>query len=166
MKHFKALLARLVPSAIGRRTGVRAVVFAFALGTSVFAVQSPSMADEDFFEWCGRAAVHCQTGIVVSSFTADKCVQELYEYTIVCIKYSGDYVYVYDGKSDNRQGIASISTPTTAVQGRWCRNPSIAGTWARCHFDWDDSVTKAVYGGTRGGYEDANYTRLWTFDNN
>jgi hypothetical protein len=163
MTRFNALLPKL-----GRKTGARAAVCAVAVGTAVFGLPSASWADDDYFDWCSRSNVSCQTGTEVSSPSGeDKCVEELTHYTTVCINYQGDYVYVYDGDSDSHSAIGAVSTPDAgSVSGRWCRNTHGYGSWARCNFDWVEDTTHFVYGGIRYDSDSLWYTLLWKFSDN
>ncbi|MFJ6198198.1 hypothetical protein [Micromonospora sp. NPDC092111] len=159
---------RLTPSTLGRRTASRTAVCAVAAGAAVFAFPSASWAYDNYFDWCSRGIVSCQTGAAVGTpGDVDKCVQELTHYTVVCIKYAGDIVYVWDGSSDGNSAMGSVSTPDAGdVSGRWCRNLHGAGTWAKCNFDWVEDTKKWVYGGVRYDSSSEWHTLLWTFSSN
>lgn len=158
---------RFAAPAILQRLGIRAAVIAFAIGTAVFAVQSPSMADDDYFTWCSYTWVSCQTGAKVSQPPSDvyACAAELTSYTTVCIDYYGDIVYVFDGSSDGNSAMGSVIADAGSVTDRFCRNPHGSNTWARCNFDWVESANKEVYGGVRISYIKHEPHLLWSFDN-
>lgn len=168
MTRLQTLTARLVPAKLGRRNGARFAVVAAAIGAAVFAFPSPSFAEDNYFEWCSRGNVSCQTGTKVSGPSGqDACAVEYTNYTQVCINYDGDIVYVLDGVSDGNSAIGAVSTPDAGdVSGRWCRNPHGVGTWAKCNFNWVEDTTKAVYGGVRYDSDSLWYVKLWTFSDN
>ena len=165
---FQALLARLVPAALGRKIRTRSAVIVFAAGAAVFAFPSASWADDTYFDWCSSSEVACQTGTEVSAPSGeDKCVQELTHYTTVCINYDGDYVYVYDGDADGHSSLGAVSTPDAgSLTGRWCRNTHGYGSWAKCNFNWVEDTKHYVYGGIRYDHDSLWYTLLWTFSSN
>jgi len=164
----RAMLSKLAPSALARKIGTRSAVVALAAGAALFAVPTASWADGDYFTWCASSEVTCQTGTEVSAPSGeDKCVKELTHYTIVCINYNGDYVYVYDGDADGHSSLGAVSTPDAgSLTGRWCRNTHGYGSWAVCNFNWVEDTTHYVYGGIRYDSDSLWYTLLWKFSNN
>ncbi len=150
---------------LGRRLASRAAAVALAIGAAVFSVQSPSMADDSYFTWCGSSNVSCQTGVQVSGPSGqDTCLTDPNRNTRVCVNYAGDIVYVRDGSEDTHSAMALI-TASAGVADRWCRNPHGVGSWARCNFDWSETANKNVYGGVRINAGDARITYLWSFVN-
>lgn len=159
-------MTRFTASAIRRRLGTRAALVALAVGTAVFAVQSPSMADDTYFTFCSTSAVSCQTGVEVSGPSGhDACVTATATNTRVCIDYAADVVFVTDGRADGNSGLAMVRA-TAGVAERWCRNPHGNGTWARCDFDWSETAGKTVFGGIRLTTLRFDVAQLWTFTNN
>ncbi|MEU5874116.1 hypothetical protein AB0A73_21490 [Glycomyces sp. NPDC047369] len=155
-------------SRLGRTARVAMLALVASL-TAVFAVQSPSMADEDWYTACENDWVTCQTGVTGVAVEGD-CMTEGADlhHTSVCVKYDGDYVYVRDGEADGYAAVGRIEYLDTDNKNiRFCRNNSGYGTWARCNFDWNEEVTKDV----RAGYKVSSSTvwsgnTLWTFKNN
>ncbi|MFG3691733.1 hypothetical protein [Micromonospora sp. NPDC047740] len=157
---------RLNPSTPGRRTVSRLAVGAVAVGTAVFGFPSASWADDNYYDHCSRSDISCQTGVEVGGPDYDKCYQESTHDTIVCIKFAGDIVYVYDGSTDGNSAMGAVATPDAgSVSVRYCRNPHGSGTWAKCNFDWVEDTTKIVYGGVRIDSDSESMTRLWSFSN-
>lgn len=153
-----------------RRALRGAVLSLIAAVVAVFAVQSPSWADEDFHTSCPNDWVTCQTGVQVPGPTGDgDCGTSGADtgHTVVCVIYSGDYVYVKDSSADGLAAMAEISYENVDVGSkniRLCRNNYGNGSWARCNFDWNESVTKSVDGGVKQRYDGFILTdRLWTF---
>ncbi|TDB78806.1 MULTISPECIES: hypothetical protein [unclassified Micromonospora] len=85
-----------------------------------------------------------------------------YHSTIVCVDYSGDYVYVKDNDADSYSGLAYIWSQY-GVADRYCRNTHGNGTWARCNFDWSEDGTKRVRGGVRYSHNSWAAGHLWEF---
>jgi hypothetical protein len=128
---------------------------------AVFALQSPSMADEDWYSACGNSWVTCQTGVKVG-IGEGECMtaNASNKYTSVCVRYDNDYVYVRDGEADGYAAIAEISYANVDTKNiRLCRNNYGYGTWARCDFDWTEGVTKEVWAGYK-----VSYDVVWTGD--
>jgi len=157
-------MMRFTTSVLGR-LGTRAAVVALAIGTSVFALQSPSMADDNFFTWCGSADISCQAGVQVSEPTGqDRCITANVGNTRVCINYTGDIMFVRDNSGDTHSAVGRV-VASSGVSDRWCRNAHGVGTWARCNFDWVETAQKDVYGGVRISSTEARTNYLWSFIN-
>lgn len=155
---------RLIASVLGRRAVARFAVGTVAVGAAVFGYPSASWADDNYFVFCSKSTVSCQTGAETGTpwGAADSCNEEPYTDTNVCIKYDGDIVYVYDGSADGNSAIALVHIGDAGeghVANRWCRNPHGLGSWARCNFNWPEDKTKEVYPGIR--YDSDSY---WVTD--
>ncbi|MEU5874108.1 hypothetical protein AB0A73_21450 [Glycomyces sp. NPDC047369] len=143
----------------------RAVVVAACVLVVVFGLQSPSMADEDYYFECSKDWSVCQTGVKVAG-PQGVCMTAIdTQNTQVCVDYDGDYVYVRDGQADGYAAQAGIDYTSTVLH-RHCRNNHGYGTWARCNFDWNESETKLVRGGFKYNYDLIMLENLWTFANN
>jgi hypothetical protein len=146
------------------RTGVLALV---ATAVAVFAAPTPSLADgDDYYFGCPVSTYSCQTGVKIT-LPAGECDTSTAATgsTIVCVDYSGDYVYVKDTSADSHSALAWISSDAGGVHDRLCRNPHGKGTWAKCNFDWSEAAEKVVYGGRRIDYTDHEISRIWKFSN-
>jgi hypothetical protein len=120
------------------------------------------MAEPDFYERCSKDYYRCQNGIQVHlPSNADRCGAGGRARTQVCIRYYGDYVYVYDGYKDGDSAIGTVLV--RGGEAKVCRNRLGYGKWARCNFNWVESRTKDVYAGFRYGYEDIIHSWQWTF---
>jgi hypothetical protein len=129
---------------------------------AVFALQSPSMADENYHSSCAEASVSCQNGVEVAGPQGEcKTAGSGYASTIVCVDYSGDFVYVKDNKPDSRSALGYVTSQDGSVTARICRNAHGNDSWARCNFDWAESGKKWV----EGGYLSNPLTlqQLWNF---
>lgn len=158
-------MMRFTASTLGRRIGTRAAVVAFAIGTAVFALQSPSMADDSYFTWCSSSDISCQTGAKVSGPSGqDRCITDPNRNTRICINYNGDIMFVRDGNGDGHSAMG-LAIASSGVSERWCRNPHGNGTWAKCNFNWVETAQKDIYGGVRINSGDARVTYLWSFIN-
>jgi hypothetical protein len=131
------------------RSALRAALVAMAAtALAVFALQSPSMAEENYSGLCARADTGCVTGVKVAApqgdcYTADSESAS----TGACVVYAGDYVYVKDGQADGRAALASVRDPDGPVLYQLCRNNYGNGTWARCNLDWVESGTQHLSAG-------------------
>jgi hypothetical protein len=157
------------------RHALRAAVLSLiAAVVAVFAVQSPSWADEDYHQSCPNDWVTCQTGVQVVGppSSGGDCGTSGADtgHTVVCVVYDGDYVYVKDGSADGMAAMARIAYENVDVDSkniRFCRNNYGNGSWARCNFYWNEGVTKSVNGGVKQRYAGFILTdRLWTFSGN
>jgi hypothetical protein len=158
-------MMRFTASTLGRSLGTRVAVVAFAIGTVVFGLQSPSMADDGYFTWCSSSDISCQTGVEVSGPTGeDNCTTDPNFNTRICVNYTGDIVFVRDGDADGNSAMGMVRA-SSGVAERWCRNAHGNGTWAKCNFDWSESAAKDVYGGVRISSSEAQVTYLWSFIN-
>jgi hypothetical protein len=158
-------IVHIAASTLVRRFGARAAVVALAIGAAVLGVQSPSMADDNYLSRCSASSVSCQTGVKVSGPNTNFCEADTYWNTTVCIDFTGDIVYVRDGLADYNSALARILSEGGTVRERFCRNPHGDGTWARCNFDWVESVTKYVDGGVRLDSDLFDVYPLWDFAN-
>jgi hypothetical protein len=133
---------------------------------AVFATPTPSLAaGDDFIERCDSLYASCQTGVRVSAGAGDCRAEGAYNKTLVCVDYSGDYVYVYDGKEDDASAMALVSSSRSSVTARYCRNPHGVKSWARCNFDWSEGELKIVSGGYRRSYNSWRLGEMWQFYN-
>jgi hypothetical protein len=154
-----------------RRALRGAVLSLIAAVVAVFAVQSPSWADEDYYDACRNDWVTCQTGVQVAGppSSGGDCGTAGSDSgrTVVCVVYDGESVYVKDGMADGYAAMARISYENVDVDSkniRFCRNNYGNGSWARCNFDWNEGVTKSVDGGYKQSYEGFIITDyLWSF---
>jgi len=146
------------------RTSKRAALVLAAVAIAVFALPPAAMAD-DYFAWCPHADTTCQTG-VEAGLVQGECLTapSAYHKTTVCVKYDGDYVYVYDGQSDGKSAIAEIGTDNGSVNKRLCRNTLGYGNWARCNFDWAESGEHRAWGGYLISYQEMPTDFLWAWD--
>ena len=150
------------------RAGVLALM---AMIVTLFAAPTPAMAaGDDYLDQCDAPWVSCQTGVKVSGpVGVCKTAGVEFQFTKVCVDYSGDYVYVLDLYSDGFSAMALIENDRGDIMTRFCRNPNGLNTWARCNFDWREDGIKYVY----GGYRDNEYFEplsefdyLWSFSGN
>lgn len=161
----KPLLVRFLHSRLGFTHRLRAGLLILVATTTaaVFASPSPSMASGDnFYAECTSSSAVCQEGTLVSGWSGDRCATASYGLTKVCIAYTGDYVYVYDGAADGNSALADIWASSGIIY-RYCRNKHGYGTWARCNFDWDEIATKDVHGGVLYSYYSNAMDYLWSF---
>ncbi|MFG3689315.1 hypothetical protein [Micromonospora sp. NPDC047740] len=160
----------LTPSAAGGSAVSRFAVGAVAVGTAVFGLPSASWAaDGTYLDKCSRPDVSCQTGVKVDPPLLLSWCEEApadRHYTRVCIQFTGDKVYVFDGASDGHSALGNVFTGAGSVNDRYCRNPHGAGTWAECNFDWVEDSAKHVYGGYRIDSTDYRLDWLGSFSNN
>lgn len=162
----RAVLVGLSRFRLNSRRGVRAGVIALVVTTiAVFLAPTPGMAAGDsYYNECELSFVSCQTGVKVSS-ASGKCyyASPAYHWTIVCVAFDGDYVYVWDDDPDRRSAMGYIDGGSGSVRTRHCRNPHGANTWARCDFNWSETGTKVVKGGTRVSNTSYSYQYLGEF---
>jgi hypothetical protein len=130
----------------------------------VFALQSPSMADESFYPQCDDPGVGCQTGVEVAG-PQGECHEagSSYASTIVCVDNDGDFVYVKDNKADGAAALGAITSQNEATSFRICRNNNGNGTWARCNFDWNESGKHWAEGGVRDSSGSLKLGQLWSW---
>jgi hypothetical protein len=62
----------------------------------------------------------------------------------VCFVKYGDYLWVYDGRSDGRSAVAVWEVPAEGRHGI-CRNMSGSGHWARCNKNFQENRTINFY---------------------
>lgn len=69
------------------------------------------------------------------------------------VKYSGDFVYVYDSCRDGRSAVVLVHVIQGSHNGdkRICRNSRGYGTWVRCNWNWPESPTKQLLAGVYSG---------------
>lgn len=128
---------------------------------AVFALQSPSMADESWFGNCSSAKVTCQTGVQVSG-PQGECVtaSDFRHSTVGCVVYDGDYVYVKDAAADTYAAIGSVWSDGDSTL-RMCRNNLGSGKWARCNFDWPEAGDHHIEAGYKESSSSMNTGLLW-----
>lgn len=153
-------LHRKLNRTIGRGAVYAAVVAAIA----VFALPgAANAAGDDYYVGCGDWGTSCQTG-VAAGLVEGNCMTSsaAFASTQMCVKYDGDYVYVYDGQADGYAAMAYVSTREGEIQGRYCRNNHGYGTTARCNFDWVEDTDHFVQAGYKIDYAtEAPLQTLW-----
>ncbi|MET8908018.1 hypothetical protein [Micromonospora sp. NPDC004551] len=164
LRNLTTVLTGLAPA---RRaaSAVLALVTAVAV---VFAAPAPAMAQgDDFANVCASPYVSCRNG-VEAGLVEGQCMTAngTGNYTQVCVRYDGDYVYVRDGQADGHAAIGEIAGGDGNIITRLCRNPFGYGTWAKCNFDWTESGTKFVTGGYFENRNQLAGQLLWQFSGN
>src|SRR4051794_14472953 len=99
----RTILVRMLQRRRARRRSLAGLVAAVAAAAIVVVSPSPASASGDnFLDVCDFTNYSCQTGTPSSAPAADKCAfaDSSYGGTMVCVAYTGDKVYVWDGKSD------------------------------------------------------------------
>lgn len=144
------------------RTVVRCAVLLAATSLTLLAMPSAAMADENYYYDCGYDSVACQTG-VTNVLVEGECMtaDAAHHKTSVCVDYSGDYVYVYDGQSDGYAAMAEVYTTRGTINTRLCRNNHGYGTWARCNFDWVEDATHFADAGYKVDRNEIVMQYLW-----
>lgn len=127
-------------------------------GAALVASPTAALAEPRFNYRCEYSHVSCQNGALDSSFSSDKCKGsgQRYAYTLVCVTYNGDYIYVRDAKADGHSAIGTVKTRRVGGPEKICRNRHGYRTWARCNFNWPEREEKWVSGGYR-----VDNTRFW-----
>jgi hypothetical protein len=173
VKRIGTILARPLRPWFDRSRRFQAGILTLVVtATSVFAAPAPGMAyGDNYYKACTESYVSCHTGVYVSGTGTDVDICRTsysYGYTSVCVRYDGDYVYVYDGAPDDNSAMARIwnFTGSETTTYRFCRNPHGYRTWARCNFDWSENATKSVYGGIRLDYDSMSLGHLFSIENN
>jgi hypothetical protein len=144
------------------RSALRGALYILAAtAVAVFALQSPSMADESWNGNCASASVSCQTGVAVSG-PQGECVtaSDFRHSTVACVVYDGDYVYVKDGQADGHSAVAGVWSDSNSTH-RLCRNTLGNGKWARCNFDWPEAGGHHVEAGYLESSSSMNTMVLW-----
>jgi hypothetical protein len=150
------------------RTVTRGAVYTFAVAAfAVFALPGAAMADDDYYKFCPQSWASCQTG-VAAGLVEGNCMTSSagYASTQMCVKYDGDYVYVYDGRKDGYAAMAYIKTEDGSVTDRYCRNNLGYGNWAVCNFDWAESGKHEAASGYKADYYNLITQSLWTWSGN
>ncbi|NUQ87480.1 MAG: hypothetical protein HOQ43_03325 [Glycomyces artemisiae] len=147
------------------RTSRRAAILIAAVAVTMFALPSAAMAEDNYFNWCTRADTSCQTGVEVG-LVEGECMTApaAYHKTQVCIKYDGDYVYVYDGQADGYAAMAEIGNDNGSINSRLCRNNKGYGTWVRCNFDWAEAGEHRAWGGYKISTMEMPTEFLWAWN--
>jgi hypothetical protein len=148
-----------------KRTLARGALLVSVVMLTVSALPSAAWAEADYYVDCWRSYVSCQTGVKVSAPQgAGDCATSGASkgMTSVCVVYDGDYVYVRDGKVDDRAAFGMVWS-ANGVRDRYCLNNHGYDTWARCNFDWAEDGDHTVTGGYKESYYDLVWDGLWTW---
>lgn len=148
-----------------KRALARGAVLVSAVLLAMSASPSAAWAEDEYYVDCWRAYVTCQTGVKVSAPQGDgDCATSgaTKGMTSVCVVYDGDYVYVRDGKGDDRAAFGMVWS-ANGVRDRYCLNNHGNGTWARCNFDWSEEGDHFVSGGYKDDYYDLVWDGLWSW---
>lgn len=146
------------------RTFARGAVYTLAASmVAVFALPAAAMAEDNYYKTCGQSNVSCQTG-VTAGLVEGECMttSAALASTSVCVDYSGDYVYVRDGKADGYAAMAYIWSEE-GVEVRYCRNNQGYGTWVKCNFDWVEETSHTVGGGWKVSSTALELEQLWSW---
>lgn len=133
---------------------------------AVFALPSAAMADaeDNFFDRCQESDWSCQTG-VAAGLVEGECMTAGTQaaYTTICVDYSGDYVYVRDGRKDGYPAIGKVES-ANGITNRLCRNTRGYNTWVRCHFDWAEAGNHTAGAGyLEDYYRTLHLDLLWSW---
>lgn len=160
LKNFADLLRRKLS-----RTSARVAILLAAALTVVLGVPSAALADENYYYDCGYESVACQTG-VTNVLVEGQCMtaDAAHHKTQMCVDYSGDYVYVYDGQADGYAAMAEVYTTRGTINTRLCRNNYGYDTWARCNFDWVEDASHFAAAGYKVDRNKIVMQNLWQWD--
>ncbi|MEU5870820.1 hypothetical protein AB0A73_04585 [Glycomyces sp. NPDC047369] len=150
------------------RTVIRGAAYVAAVAAlAVFALPGAASADEDYYVGCGDSWTSCQTG-AAAGLVQGTCMTSDYArgYTQMCVKYDGDYVYVYDGRADGYAAMARVETTNGSITDRYCRNNLGYGNWAVCNFDWAESGDHQASSGYKSNYSYIVTQELWSWGGN
>jgi len=150
------------------RTVRRGVAYTLAASVvAVFGLPAAAMAEDDYYWQCGESYISCQTG-VTAGLVEGQCetASAAFASTSVCVDYSGDYVYVRDGKADGFAAMAQIIVDEGSVYTRFCRNNHGYGTWVRCNFNWAEAGYHQALGGYKISSHDMEFDWLWSWYDN
>ncbi|WP_157974903.1 hypothetical protein [Glycomyces dulcitolivorans] len=161
----RTIVNRLRRSA-NRTFGRGAVFVAAVAAVAVFALPGAAHADS-YYIGCGDSGTSCQTGTAVEQ-TEGNCMVSDYAFgsTVMCVKYDGDLVYVYDGRADGYAAMALVETSNGSVHERYCRNNLGYGNWAVCNFDWAEAGSHVASSGYKSNYSYIVTQELWSWTAN
>lgn len=144
---------------------VRGAVFTLAVAAvAVLALPAAAHADGTYYWQCGESYIVCTTGDNAGLVEGDcMTASAAFQSTQVCVDYSGDRVFVYDGKADGWAAMARIVVDEGSVYTRYCRNNLGYGKWAVCDFNWAEAGNHQASGGYKISSTVMEFDWLWNW---